>query len=98
MSVQSTHTLCSDINVPYYLHCDASKYGYDSIPTQLSSGSSPQQEMCYPMMYVSGTFIKSQINYPSLVKEAYTIYTFIKKVNVYLEDAKMILQTHDKLI
>ena len=47
----------------------------------------------HPIMYMSGLFIGSQINWACLTKEAYAIYMSIKKLAYYLEDADVTLRS-----
>ena len=47
----------------------------------------------HPIMYISGLFKGSQLNWAALTKEAYAIYMSIKKLTYYLEDAEITLRS-----
>ena len=44
-------------------------------------------KILHPITYMSGLFRGSQNNLACLIKEAYAMYMFIKKLTYYLEDA-----------
>ena len=75
-----------DPQANYTLYTDASKYAYAGILTQHSNGTD------HPMTYVSGLFCGSQLNWATLVKEAYAIYMSIKKL--YIDTAKITVRSH----
>ena len=66
-----------DPQANYTLYTDASKYAYTGILTQHSNGTD------HPITYVSGLFRGSQLNWATLMKEAYAIYMSIKKLSFY---------------
>ena len=81
-------TLCSapilrypDTSKPYTLYTDASKHGWAGVLTQshMSTVDGKEITMDCPVLYVSGLFHGSQLNWAALTKEAYAIYMFIKK-------------------
>ena len=43
--------------------------------------------------YVSGLFHGSQLNWATLMKEAYTIYMSIKKLSFYIDTAKITVKS-----
>ena len=47
----------------------------------------------HPIMYISGLFKGSQLNWAALTKEAYAIYMSIKKLTYYLENAEITLRS-----
>ena len=47
----------------------------------------------HPVVYVSGLFRGSQINWAALTKEAYAIYMAVKKLSFYLTDAEVLLKS-----
>ena len=56
-----------DTTQPYYLYCDASKYGYGGIWMQKRLGTTNVNDITYhPIAYISITFTASQ-TYPALV-------------------------------
>ena len=81
-------TLCSapilkypDTTKPYTLYTDASKYGWAEVLTQRHTSTVEEKEvtMDHPVLYVSGLFCGSQLNWVALTKEAYAIYLSVKK-------------------
>ena len=78
-----------DPNLPYVLFTDASKY------TQKKTHVFKEKEtkLLHPIMYMSGLFRGSQINWVCLTKEAYAICMSIKKPAYYLEDADVTLRS-----
>ena len=67
----------------YSLYTDASKYAYAGVLTQNTDGTD------HPITYVSGLFHGSQLNWATLTKEAYAIYMSVKKLNFYIDTAKI---------
>ena len=61
-----------DPQASYTLYTDASKYTYAGVLTQHSNGTD------HPITYVSGLFRGSQLNWATLTKEAYEIYTSVR--------------------
>ena len=47
----------------------------------------------HPVMYVSGLFRGSQLNWAALTKEVYAIYMSVKKLSFYLTDAEITLRS-----
>ena len=47
----------------------------------------------HPITFASGLFKGSQLNWAALTKEAFAIYSSIKKLSYYLEDAEIILRS-----
>ena len=47
----------------------------------------------HPIVYVSGLFCGSQLNWAALTKEAYTIYLSVKKLASYITDADITLRS-----
>ena len=82
-----------DPNKGYILFTDASKYAWACVLTQ-----EYQYEKCgkeykinHPITFASGLFKGSQMNWAALTKEAFAIYSSIKKLSYYLEDADIVL-------
>ena len=80
-------TLCSvpilkypDTRKPYMLYTDDSKYRWPGVLTQRHTSTVDGKEitMDHPVLYVSGLFQGSQLNWAALTKEAYAIYMSIK--------------------
>ena len=71
---------------PYMLYTDASKYGCAGVLTQSQTSMVDGKSitMDHPVLYVSGLFHGSQLNWAALTKEAYAIYMSIKKSTFYL--------------
>ena len=76
-----------DPQANYTLYTDASKYAYAGILTQHNNGTD------HPITYVSGLFRGSQLNWATLIKEAYTIYMSIKKLSFYIDTAKITVKS-----
>ena len=49
--------------------------------------------MNHPVAYVSGMFCGSQLNWAAMTKEAYAIYTTVKKSTFYLTGADIMLRS-----
>ena len=49
--------------------------------------------MDHPVLYVSGLFCGSQLNWAALTKEAYTIYMSVKKSTFYLTGHEITLRS-----
>ena len=95
-------TLCSapilkypDTTKPYTLYTDASKYGWAGVLTQshtlMVDGKSITMD--HPVLYGSGLYCGSQLNWAALTKEAYTIYMSIKKSTFYLTRHEITLRS-----
>ena len=76
-----------DPQANYTLYTDASKYAYAGVLTQHSNDTD------HPITYVSGLFRGSQLNWATLTKEAYAIYMSIKKLNFYIDTAKITVRS-----
>ena len=74
---------------------DASKYAQACVLTQekTSTFEGKETRILHPIMYMSGLFRCSQINWACLTKEAYAIYMSVKKLAYYLEDADVTLRS-----
>ena len=88
----------ADTIKPYTLYTDASKFGWAGILTQshttVIDGKSTTTD--HPVTFVSGLFRGSQINWATLMKEAFAIYMSVKKLSFYLTDAKILLRSDHK--
>ena len=84
-----------DPNHPYMLFTDASKYAWACVLTQEKTHQIEGKEVkiLHPIMYMSGLFSGSQMNWACLTKEAYAIYMSFKKLAYYLEDADITLRS-----
>ena len=84
-----------DLNLPYVLFTDASKYAWACVLTQEKTHQIEEKEVkiLHPITYMSGLFHGSQMNWAHLTKEAYAIYMSIKKLAYYQEDADIILRS-----
>ena len=76
-----------DPTADYILYTDASKYAYTGVLTQSIDGTD------HPVAYTSGLFRGSQLNWATLIKEAYAIYMSVKKFSFYLDSAQITLRS-----
>ena len=90
-------TLCSalilkypDMTKPYMLYTDASKYGWAGVLTQSHTSvvDGKSITMDHPLLYVSGLFHGSQLNWAALTKEAYAIYMSVKNLLFIVQGMK----------
>ena len=74
--------LYPDPNKPYVLFTDASKYAWSCVLTQEYTHmiNGKEVKVLHPIMYMSGFFKGSQINWACLTKEVYAIYMSVKKL------------------
>ena len=82
-----------DPNKPYTLFTDASKHAWACVLTQEYEHEKDQKvfKINHPITFASGLFKGSQLNWAALTKEAFAIYSSIKKLSYYLEDADIVL-------
>ena len=78
-----------DPNKPYTLFTDASKYFREYEHKK----DGKVFKINHPITFASGLFKGSQLNWAALTKEAFAIYSSIKKLSYYLEDTKIILRS-----
>ena len=88
----------ADTSKPYTLYTDASKFGRAGVLTQshttVIDGKSTTTD--HPVTFVSGLFRGSQLNWATLMKEAFAIYMSVRKLSFYLTDAKILLRSDHK--
>ena len=79
----------------YTLFTDASKYAWACVLTQeyQYEKGGKEYKINHPITFVSGLFKGSQMNWAALTKEAFAIYSSIKKLSYYLEDADIVLRS-----
>ena len=84
-----------DPNKGYTLFTDASKYAWACVLTQKYQYEKGGKEykINHPITFASGLFKGSQMNWAALTKEAFAIYSSIKKLSYYLEDADIVLRS-----
>ena len=84
-----------DPNKPYTLFTDASKYAWACVLTQEDEHEKGGKvfKINHPITFASGLFKGSQLNWAALTKEAFAIYSSIKKLSYYLQDAEIILRS-----
>ena len=84
----------------YMLYTDASKYRWAGILTQRHTFTVGGKEitMDHPVLYVSGLFCGSKLNWARLTKEAYAIYMSIKKSTFYLKGHEITLRSDHLLL
>ena len=84
-----------DTSKPYTLYTDARKYGWAGVLTQshttVIDGKSVTTD--HPVVFVSGLFRGSQLNWAALMKEAYAINMSVKKLSFYLIPADVLLRS-----
>ena len=73
-----------DTSKLYTLYKDAAEYSWAGVLTQthMSIIDGKEITMDHPVLYVSGLFCGSQLNWATLIKEAYAIYMSVKKSNI----------------
>ena len=84
-----------DPNKGYTWFTDASKYAWACVLTQeyQYEKGGKEYKINYPITFASGLFKGSQMNWAALTKEAFAIYSSIKKLSYYLEDADIVLRS-----
>ena len=94
-----------DLNKPYVLFTDASKYGWAGVLMQpyeeinesdqltASVHLSRWKTVYHPVSYISGLFRGSQLNWAALMKEAYAIYMLVRKLSFYLTNADVLIRS-----
>ena len=84
-----------DLNKPYVLFTDASKHVWAGVLTQpyTEEIGGKLVTVHHLVMYVSGLFRGSQLNWAALTKEAYAIYMSVKKFSFYLTDVEITLRS-----
>ena len=84
-----------DPNKPYTLFTDASKHAWACVLTQEYEHKKDGKvfKINHPITFASGLLKGSQLNWAALTKEAFAIYSSIKKLSYYLEDAEIILRS-----
>ena len=93
--ITSTILQYPDPNKPYTLFTDASKHSWACVLTQKHEHEKDGKvfKINHPITFSSGLFKGSQMNWAALTKEAFAIYSSIKKLSYYLEDAEIILRS-----
>ena len=88
----------ADTSKPYTLYTDASKFGWAGVLTQshttVIEGKSTTTD--HPVAFVSGLFRSSQLNWATLMKEAFAIYMSVTKLSFYLTDTTILLRSDHK--
>ena len=84
-----------DPNKAYTLFTDASKHAWACVLTQEYQHEKDGKvfKINHPITFASGLFKGSQLNWAALTKEAFAIYSSIKKLSYYLEDADILLRS-----
>ena len=74
-----------DPEKPHTLFTDASKYSWACVILQAYSHiiEGKEKTILQPIIYVSGLFWDSQLNWDVPTKEAYAIYMSVKKLSFY---------------
>jgi len=75
-----------DVNKPYFLYTDASKFGWSGVLTQphdiIIEGK--EEEKLLPVHYTSGKFRGPESKWATVVKEAAAVHRSVKKLAFYL--------------
>ena len=79
-----------DNAAPIFVQTDASDYGIGAYIFQRKEGRE------YPIIFVSKSLTKAQLNWSTIEKEAFAIYYTLKKYEHMLRDVKFVLQTDHK--
>ena len=92
-----------DLEKPYVLFTDASKYAWAGVLTQpydkideltpSPTGKKATWTINHPIAYVSGLFQGSQLNWAALTKEVYAIYLSVEKLSFYLTSADVLIRS-----
>ena len=84
-----------DPNKEYTLFTDANKYAWACVLTQeyQYEKGGKEYKINHPITFASGLFKGSQLNWAAFTKEAFAIYSSIKKLSYYLEDADIVLRS-----
>ena len=84
-----------DPNKGYTLFTDASKYAWACVLTQEYQYEKDGKEyrINHSITFASGLFKGSQMNWAALTKDVFAIYSSIKKLSYYLEDADIVLKS-----
>ena len=83
-----------DPNKQYKLFTDASNHTWSGVLTQTRETLRENGNLditYHPIMYQSGTFTSSQINWSTLVKEVYVIMMLFHKIAFYLHDVEVVI-------
>ena len=74
---------------PYVLYTDASKYAWAGVLMQAYTHAvdGVEKEVHHSVTYVSGLFRGPQVNWATLVKEAYAIYMATRKLHYYISNS-----------
>ena len=85
---------------PYVLYTDASKYAWAGVLTQAHTHAvdGVEKEIHHPVTYVSGLFRGPQINWATLVKEAYAIYMAARKLHYYISNSDTTIRSDHMLL
>ena len=82
--------ICPDPNRQYHLFTDTSNHTWSGVLTQTRENGKLDITN-HPITYQSGAFTSNQINWSTLVKEAYAIMMSFHKMAFYLHDAEVII-------
>ena len=69
-----------------------------SNPSNPSTDNKPTKSVHHPIVYVSGLFRGSQLNWAALTKEAYAIYLSVRKFSFYLTSADVLIRSDHLLL
>ena len=80
---------------PYTIFTDASKYGWARVLTQEHTSVVDGKETTtkHPVVYISGLFHGSQLNWAAMMKEVYAIYMTPKKSTFYITGCDVTLRS-----
>ena len=83
-----------DQNKQYHLFTDKSNHTWSGVLTQTRETLKENGKLditYHPIIYQSGMFTLHQINWSTLVKEAYAIMMSFYKMAIYLHDAEVVI-------
>ena len=85
---------------PYTIFTDASKYGWARVLTQEHASVVDGKEITtkHPVVYISGLFCGSQLNWAAMTKEAYAIYMTVIKSTFYITGHDVTLRSDHLLL
>ena len=82
----------ADTSKPYTLYTDASKYRWVGVLTQSHTTDINSKSVTtdHPVAFVSGLFRGSQLDWATLMKEAFANYMSVKKLSFYSDHSQII--------
>ena len=90
---EGTTLVYPDLLLGYVLFTEASKYAWSRVLIQEKTSTINDEEVTlqHPIVYISGLYRGSQLNWKTLVKEAFAIYISCKRLIFYLRGIQITL-------